>query len=217
MQGRDMNYKDKYGLWNVKPCVDGNPSGNDGWILTAYAQKVGFVVVLHELYETWGSLMCRGGFPIERLPNKPVPFVSRDVILGVVFLGLTDVKQLKRMGWNFSPRPLPELNIFKLIHQLWQLRGKHRNHFWQHPGFEQVYHVAFMVPLQDRAALYRFSGGTAPMLYRLIEWFDKRRKPENNSSALIRWLKYNQVPELKVFEEYFGEKHPMTRIMSVRK
>lgn len=36
-----MTYVDKYGLWNVKECINGEPSGNDGPILTAYADKLG--------------------------------------------------------------------------------------------------------------------------------------------------------------------------------
>lgn len=209
-----MSYVDKYGLWNVKECIDGNPSGNDGWILTAYAEKLE-LPVHPKLYHSWLTLE-RGDhirkFPIERLPGKEHPYISRDVVLGAIYLGMTDVWHLKRMDWNFSPIILPALNIFKLIHQLWQLRGKHRNHFWQNHGFEQVFHVAFMVPLHDRAAIYRFSGETPPpVIYRLIEWVDKRRKPRNNSSALIRWLKYDQMPEIRVFEEYFGIDHPITK------
>lgn len=204
-----MSYINELGLYDVDPNTDGKPTSNDGWILTAYAQKLGLPVDKSRLILTKEMLTTRAdGLPIERLPNKQTPFLSRDVILGLVALKLISVSQLEKANWNFSPFKLPKFNLFKLISQLYQLKGKHRNHFWQNKGFEQVYYTAFSVPLTDRAFLYQASGKPVPMIYRLISWFDSKLKPKSNSGALIRWLKYDNIPDKKVFEEYFGTGHP---------
>lgn len=182
-----MNYIDKYGLYSWKPILEGGePSENDGWILTAYAKKRGDTLQWDKLNDCFKTLKKSSeGYPVERLPNKETPYLSRDVVLGLSYLGLWNY------GMTFSPFPLPKFNLFKLIHQLWKLKGKHRNHFWQNEGFEQVYHTAFMVPFQDRAFVLRCQNKKVPMIYRVIEWVDSRKKATDKSSAYIRWLKYN--------------------------
>ena len=207
-----MNYIDKFGLWNVKPCIDSEPSGNDGLIVTAYAEKVGFEI--REPLRYWLQLERSSNtfnYPIERLPGKPTPYPSRDFMLGAVYFRFIRAGRMIRNNWNFSPVPLPRLNIFKLAYQLWRLRGKHRNTFWMEKGYEQVYLTAFMVPFQDRAYYFRAFGENTPWYYRVIEAIDKKLEAKDNSSKLLRWVKYNQKPGLKVFKEYFGKDHPITK------
>jgi hypothetical protein len=206
------NYIDRYGLYNVEPVdQDGLPTGNDGWILTAYAKKLGLPVNSARLEVTWDYL----DYPFERIPGKKEPPVSRDVVLGLVSLGILSSRDLAKAKWTFSPFPLPPFNPVKLIKQIRQARGQHRNYFWKN-GLDQIYRFAFSVPLTDRAFYYRCRGLKAPLIYRLIEAADKRMKPKNNSSALIRWLKYDKWPVIKVFEEYFGKEHPITNKARVR-
>lgn len=203
-------YVDKYGLYNVKPVVDGNPSGNDGWIITAYAIKLGLPVEREKILQAYDLLKKdQKGMPLERLPNKATPYLSRDVILGLVYLKILTVKDLEDWEYSFSPFPLPKFNFFQAVKQFWGLKGKHRNHFWQNPGFEQVYRFAFSVPIGDRYAMQK-KFGKPTLFQKLWGFFDFILKPDDDSSKLIHWLKYEEVPDRDVFIRYFGENHPIT-------
>ena len=207
-----MNYYvNKYGLWDVKPVgEDGEPTGNDGWIVTAYAAKARLPICYMDIHETyWEYCTDDFLFPIMRLPNKRTPPLSRDVMLGFCALGFIHVNRLKERNWNFSPYPLPKFNLFKLLAQLWKLRGKHRNTFWLESGYEQVYHVAFMIPFQDRGTYFRAAGKPVPFFYALVESIDMKMKSSSDSSTLLSWVKYNKKPEKEVFERYFGKDHPI--------
>jgi hypothetical protein len=194
-------YIDKYGLYNVEPVdQDGLPTGNDGWILTAYAKKLGVEVSLIELANTYSSLplMYVQGvacYPAARLPEKSEPPVSRDVMLGLSYLFnpayIDDRFAPKITEWNFSPVELPKFNLLKTIASFILAQGEHRNFLWK-KGLVHAYRFMFSVPLTDRAFYYRCRG-------------------KNNSSALIRWLKYDQWPGLETFIGYFGEDHPITK------
>lgn len=201
-----MRYIDKYNLWNVKPVgEDREPTGNDGLIISAYAHKVG---LLNNPALVWKFYMMelkhKDGLPVERLPNKPTPPPSRDFFLAASYFGM-----VKLGGWNFSPYPIPKFDLIAAIKQFWALRGKHRNTFWENPGYEQVFRFAFSVPLQDRAFYYRMKNQRAPLFYRWIEVIDSILRSKSDSSKLIAWLKYDKRPELEVFERYFGKDHPI--------
>lgn len=203
-------YVDTYGQWHVKTCLEGKPSSNDGLIISAYAKKAGLPVNQLEIGYMWTKLKGSYLFPIERTPGKPTPYPSRDFFLGARALSLTSVQAMETQNWNFSPFPLPPLNIFKLIGQLWKLRNKDRNYYWENPGFEQVYRTAFMVPFQDRAFYYAGSGEVVPRLYRAWNFVDSKLKTSNPSSALIKWLKHDIKPPKEIFVTYFGAQHPIT-------
>lgn len=212
-----MNYVDECGLWNVKPVgPDNKPTGNDGWIVTAYAVKCGFKINQELITKTWERLKKIGPLPIERLPNKETPYCSRDVMLGLGALKLITVDDLIAHDWKFSPKPIPKFDIFKLANQLWQLRPRlvkwkiifaHRNYFWEN-NLDQIYRFAYSVPLQDRAFYYRIAGRCVPFFYYLIESIDEKLKPGSNSGTLIRWLKYDRQPDTSVWVDYFSIDHP---------
>lgn len=213
-----MNYVDEHGQWHPKPVTESNPiPSNDGMIISAYAAKLDLPVNNNKLFL---MVFMKNAFissyvhlPAERTPNKPQPYPSRDFYLGLSALELIRATDMEMSGWNFSPLKLPELSVIKLVKQLWNLRGKHRNTFWREEGYEQVRHVAFSVPIHDRAFYYRMEGRRVPLIYKLAELVDKYlvRKSGDDSSALIRWLKYDQLPEVQVFERYFGSSHPITQ------
>jgi hypothetical protein len=207
-----MNYVADTGLWNVKPIKeDGKDTGNDGWIVSAYACKAGLPIEEDKLSDTFQKLR-RSNFsiiPTERLPNKKEPPLSRDVILGMVYFNLLDVDDLIESGWYFGAVEPPKFNLVKLLKQLWKLRKAHRNTFWKENGYEQVYRLAYMIPFQDRAFHYIRSGKKAPVIYRIIEWVDKKQGSGSDSGALIRWLKYDLKPDSEVFERYFKSGHPI--------
>jgi hypothetical protein len=190
-------YVDKYGRYHDKPCTNGAPSSNNGWIYSAYAEKIGLELNLDNPY------MYRCWHQRTRHIDDFEPPMSRDEMLGFAYLGNIDLG-----AWNFSPWALPKFNFIEFCKQLWECRNQDRNYFWKNK-LTQVYHVAFITPLQDRAYYYRTFGVRPPYFYTIIEFIDKKLKPKSNSGALIRWLKYDIDPGLKVFEEYFGKEHPI--------
>lgn len=213
---KSASYQDKYGQWHVEPCINGEPSGNDGLILSAYAKKLGMLSYSQAFIGSMVNDLKRNDqmIPIERIPNVEMPNVeihtptpSRDFFLGfssLVWHGLFT------KSWNFCPYALPKFNLIKFAIQAYKLYGKHRNTMWQESGYEQVWHVGYMIPLWDRAYHQRSQGRKVSLIYKLIEYVDSKLKPSSDSSALLRWLKYNQVPDSSVFDRYFGVNHPIT-------
>lgn len=200
------SYFDKWGRLHQKLCTDGDPAGNNGWIYTAYYNKLNNIKEVEHLRECFEACIRNGAF--HRHPpevSSKVP-MSRDEILGAAFLGFLKPHHLN--GWNFSPFPLPKFNLFKAIKQLREAYGKHRNHFWQN-GLDQIYHFAFSVPLQDRAFLLECWGkakGLRYLFYKGIAMLDaKFAKPKNG----IHWLKYDGEERKKIMQLDFPEDHPL--------
>lgn len=204
------NYFDIWDRLHHKPCINGEPSSNNGWIYTAYHYK------LQEIpkYMQSLSLTAVGNECAEKLLRHPLKFkpleqqvpISRDEILGLAYLGYLKPRHLK--DWNFSPFPLPRFSLVKLAKQLFECKGKHRNHFWQN-NLSQVYHVAFSVPLQDRAFLLECWGEKKSLryfFYKGIAMLDaKFGKPKNG----IHWLKYGGDERKRVMQTEFPEDHPL--------
>ncbi len=73
-------YKDKFGLYNLKPCPDGNPSGNDGPIITSYAEKLGLPVDHQMVRHHYFEKLAGHPLPTERLPGKKEPPPSYSLV-----------------------------------------------------------------------------------------------------------------------------------------
>lgn len=201
-----MDYVDIFGRVHDKPCTNGQYSSNNGFFYSAVAIKLGGLLILDMEYAN----ACAEK-KVRHL-DKSLPPISRDEILGLVSIGAMTKKELPT--WSFSPYALPRFNPITFVKQLLECRGKHRNHFWQN-NLSQVYHVAFSVPLQDRDFINRCFG-RKNIFYKIFAKIDSFLKPKSNSGHLIRFLKYDIMPEIKVFEEYFGPTHPIT-ILAKRK
>jgi hypothetical protein len=204
------NYFDKFGRLHHKLCVNGEPSGNNGWIYSAYFHKAGGSlnsVLLNECFRDCVKRHSDGQLYTNRHPDgySNVP-QSRDEILGLAALGFLHPMHLN--GWSFSPYPIPPFSLKTLIKQVLELRGKHRNHFWQN-GLSQIYRFAFSVPLQDRAFLLECFGETRRLsyfFYKAIAMLDaKFAKPKNG----IHWLKYGGEERKKIMQTEFPEDHPL--------
>lgn len=201
-----MNYFDKWSRLHDKPCVDGEPSSNNGYIYSAYYHKVGGKLDLYKLAVCFEGCLRDGAF--HRHPPSVDSIVppSREEILGATALGFLKPSHLK--SWNFSPFPLPRFSLVKLVKQLWECKGKHRNYFWQN-NLSQVYHVAFSVPLQDRAFLLECWGETKSLryfFYKAVAILDSKiGKPKNG----IGWLKYGGEERKKIMQAEFPEGHPL--------
>lgn len=189
-------FTDKFGQFHVKPCENGEPSSNDGLIMTAVADKMGLVINGIGVREMYFTLKKRNGFPIERLPGKETPYPSRDFFLAAEYFGLTTPKD-----WCFAPVEPPKLNIFKTIASFILAIGEHRNFLWQ-KELLHAYRFMFSVPLNDRWFRYQENViGRTPFIYWAIKQFDKRQKGDK-ASCLVRYLKYGRI-DLNQFEEYF--------------
>ena len=182
-------HKDKYGLYNDRPVIDGEPSGNDGPILTSYVQKLGEDVDVDFIRKNYWDKLDGRPIPRERLPGKPFPPPSRDTILGWYWLGFLPVKVLEENHWNFSPYPLPKFQVFKTLGALWRMRNAHRNALWKDGGEPHLWRFAFKVPIQDRAYMLRDSGMRVPIFYRVYERLHRLRGPRSDSSKKISWRK----------------------------
>lgn len=205
----ELIYTCKNGLYHDKPCVDGNPSSNDGLIFTAYAKKLGLPVNMALIESFWSSLNKGKYFPIERLPGKKTPYPSRDFFLGAKYLDLINSSNMEFASWNFSPVELPGFNLLKTIASFVLAIGEHRNFLWQK---ELIYSYEFMfsVPLVDRSFHY-IGSKSCPFHYWAISWIDKNiLRGSSPSGKLIRWLKYDIDPGEESFIYMFGNNHPFT-------
>lgn len=223
----------RHGQFHVKPCVNEEPSDNDGWIMTAYAKRLGFPIDEATLDFTFHDCtLINPRISFTRYPGKVEPPCSRDVILGLFILGRIDTAILREMNWNFSPYELPRFNLFTPIMiflSLWVIGGAkicmklgkifpsvfndeeraeiegvaHRNSIWKGAGFPELWRFAFSVPIQDRAFMLRDSGEHVPLHYRAYEWVSKLLPTKSSSSRLIAWAKGYEPLDVNVFEDYF--------------
>ena len=203
------NYFDKWGRLHHKPCVNMEPSSNNGWIYTAYLDKLKNGLIMENLRTCFEGCFSDGAF--HRHPpsvNSEVPN-SRDEILGAASLGL--LKSTHLNGWSFSPYPIPPFSLKTLIKQIKELKGQHRNYFWKN-NLDQIYRFAFSVPLQDRAFLLECWGETKSLryfFYKGIAMLDaKFAKPKNG----IHWLKYGGEERKKIMQSEFPEDHPLRSV-----
>ena len=197
------NYIDDYGRYHDKPVTDSNPvPSNNGWIYTAYADKLNLPVDKQKLSKCFRQCTQidpdTGRLYLVRTPYKDTPPISRDEILGMAELGFLKRKHLN--GWNFSPFPLPAFNLVTFIKQLWEIKDKHRNYFWQN-GLSMVYHVAFSVPLADRHFILS-KWGEFNLFYFLVAKIDTLLPAKNG----LKWLKNDTEKEALLSE--FSENHP---------
>jgi hypothetical protein len=226
------SYWDVYGRLHHKPCVDGVPSSNNGWIYTAYADKLMTIDLnKNSLTECFSECIVKDdrdnrSFLI-RSPGKDLPPISRDEILGMAALGL--LKPIHLNGWNFSPYLLPKFNMLKLVTQLWELRPvyehtlienvkqenglysqtygdrwvfKHRNYFWEN-YLDQLFRFAFSVPLSDRHFILQ-RWGKFNLIYWAIAKIDSVIGTPKNG---IPWLKYNK--SIEAMQAEFPVDHPL--------
>ena len=199
------SYIDNYGRYHDKPVTDSNPvPSNNGWIYTAYADKLNLPVDKEKLEKCFDECLVveknENGVSVHlvRSPGKPLPPISRDEILGMAALGFLKPDHLD--GWNFSPFPLPAFNLVTLIKQLWEIKDKDRNYFWKN-GLSMVYHVAFSTPLADRHFILQ-KWGKFNLFYFLVAKVDGLFPAKNG----LKWLKSDKDKEALLSE--FSADHP---------
>jgi hypothetical protein len=212
-----VTYQDKHGRLHDKPCINGEPSSNNGWIYTAYLNKLKPVNLLKEQTTACFNRCLVNGKFLLRSPGKELPPMSRDEILGTAALKLLKPEHLQ--GWSFSPKPIPKFNISKLASQLWQLRPtlskqttkdtivlkklyiRHRNYFWEN-NLDQLYRFSYSVPLTDRNFIQQTWGKFNPIYWAIAKvdsWIGK--------GSGIKWLKYDKT--LEGMRKEFPAGHPL--------
>lgn len=195
-----MKYEDRWGRLHHKICKDYEPSSNNGWIYTAYADKLKIPLKYHMLEICFKGCKTSTN-KLNRHPpsiKSEVP-ISRDEVLGMASLGFLKPHHLD--GWNFCPYEIPKFNLIKTLQQLWELRGKHRNYLWQNK-LEHTYIFAFSVPLSDRHFILQ-KWGKFNLIYWAISKIDSLLPITNG----IGWLKYNK--NIEAMKSEFPEDHPL--------
>jgi hypothetical protein len=201
------NYFDQYGRVHNKPVTEErNVPTNNGWIFTAYFVKAGGEVNSSSALRIgYNQCLNLAGKFFFRSPDKFFPPVSRDEILGVAGLKLLKSEHLN--GWNFSPYLVPKFNLIELVKQIIEVRGKHRNYFWQN-NLDQLYRFAFSVPITDRHFILKKWGkfkwyNPTHLFYAAVAKIDELVGGESG----IRYLKYSKSKEAMLKE--FPENHPI--------
>lgn len=207
------NYFDPYGRIHDRPATETNPvPSNNGWIYTAYLQKLGYKVDLMSLFvcfQNCKNISDDGRVVLVRSPGKELPPISRDEILGMAALGFLRERHIP--SWSFSPYKIPPFKFSVLIKQVREVMGEHRNYFWKN-NLDQIYRFAFSVPIADRAFILECFGEKNTLryfFYKVIAKVDQLlTKPENG----IHWLKYGGEENKKAMRQEFPEDHLLRQL-----
>jgi hypothetical protein len=196
-----MNYQDKLGFYHDKIDAD----SNNKFIYSAYAKRVGLIRELAP--EQYMEIMHCFSEKV-RHSHKVAPPLSRDEAMGIVYLVNVYAVAFIRAGF-WMCKEKPKFNLFKFIKQIIELfkNRKDRNYWWKN-NLDQAQFLTMKLPMHDRAFVYRCAGEKVPMIYKLIEWIDKKKKPTGRSSAAIRSFKYNQ-DNFEGIKNYFSKDHPI--------
>ena len=206
--GQD-NYFDQYGRIHDKPVNNGVPSSNNGWFYSAIYKKLGGEL---QIDDTVGYYCAKNKkrHPLDIHKNIPI---SRDEILGLAYLGYLKKEDLN--GWSFSPKPLVKFNLIKFVKESLNLidswipfKLKHRNFFWKN-NLNQIGHIAYSVPLQDRHFLLSL-WGEYNIIYHAIHIIDSWIPKNNRSSRQIRFLKTGK--DIESILNYYGKEHPSSKL-----
>lgn len=198
------NYYDKYGRVHHKPVTEADPFPcNNAWVYSAYGAKAG--IELNQEGLSYAFIECSIPF-LKRNPGESKVPISRDEILGMSALGFLKPEHVN--GWYFGPYTLPKFSLIKTVEQFLELRGQHRNYFWQN-NLDQIYRFAFSVPVTDRHFILKKWGrfqfyNPVHLFYAAIGKLNSLYKPNG-----IDWLKYGGKRAEKEMVKEFPEDHPI--------
>jgi len=193
-----MSYQDKFSRWHIKPCIDGEPSSNNGWIYTAFAFHLGLGLDLFELEDCYQA-SNRGVWPkVDRSPGKMFPPLSRDEVLGLYICGMIHLKTIERSYWQFcnlvgfTPKPLWKINLFKALKAAWKIRKSHRNALWDE---EDLWHLGFRLPPQDTWFVLKVAELSPSLIHTLYFYVSSLLTVlgKDDSGILILWVKLKEL------------------------
>lgn len=229
-----MNYQDKWTRWHDKPCIDGEPKSNNGWIYTAYSK---YLIEKKSIEESNKELLarktcyreCRKSIrplKIDRSPNDPTPPLSKDEVIGLVSLRFLKANELKESYWNFcnfvdyEPKKLNIISICKSAIALYKARKEHRNYIWENK-IESAYPLAFWLAPHDQYYVVKYFKQKATILQTVAFYLNivSVWRSDNKSTKMMLWLQLEdlnhwlakRVPRDKWVRNYFGEDHPFVK------
>jgi hypothetical protein len=205
------NYFDKHGFVHDKPCINGEPSSGNSKIYTAYLAKITIpsgktpimgTLIDHEIITCFRKKI--------RITYKETnQNLSRDEYIGMIYLfDLLADKAIEEDFWMCEDKP--KFNLIEFFKQLIPhiKNRKLRNYWWQN-NLDQMKFLTMKLNLSDRAFVYRIAKRKIPLIYRLIEWFDKKLKPSSRSSAAIRSFKYGIDNHQGILDYFQQPDHPI--------
>jgi len=220
----------KYGLYHDKPCINGEPSSNNGWIYTAYAYRLLSVfdvltsnVPMKEVFDGCViSKMSNYKFMLTRLPGKPYPPISRDELIGMACLSKFHGGWIPRYinkDWTWYRKDrVKTSSLFQSIKALYSIRNEHRNTVWKEEIIEG-YPLAFRLMWWDRYFFnkkYKMNSTIAQYVW--FKLYTLSTILTGTPSELnILWLQLKEldskfwiklINQKKSFGEYFSEDHP---------
>jgi hypothetical protein len=227
-----MTYQDRWTRWHDKPCTNGEPRSNNGWIYSAYAQYL-MPVSSQTSKDSFKLLDCylscrKSRYPlkIDRSPNDETPPLSKDEVIGLVSLGLLEPAELKSSHWNFcnfveyKPEKLNIINIYKAVKLLYAARKEHRNYIWENK-VEDAYPLAFWLAPHDQYYVNRQYDKKTTLLQKISFYLNIASvlTSDNKSTKMMLWLQLTdldhwlakKVPKDKWVRNYFGENHPFVK------
>jgi hypothetical protein len=203
------NYYDNLGFVHDKKNAD----SNNKFCYSAYAMKVGLLKsltreMLVEMHFCWVNKL--------RHSHKSTVPISRDEILGLVYMHPPFAYNLIDGDfWMCVERPV--LNPFKFIAQLVLLiKNRKDRNYWHRNNLDQMKFLTMRLPITDRAFVYRMAAKQVPLMYELIERFDRSLSPSGRSSAAIRSFKYDTKDFYGIYN-YFEVGHPIRKHMESKK
>lgn len=221
-------YKCKYGLYHDKPCVNNEPSSNNGWTYTAYAKYLApNTVDDNQIYRTYQQ--CTKSYTplmIDRLPNKKYPPFSKDEAIGCVSLGLLHNDELARSYYNFCnidrdfKRELTLKSTIDAAKTLYNLKDRHRNAVWELEAVE-AYPLAFKLAPWDVYYCKKMGGKKASIFESIAFYLNAASTiaKGNKSVRMLLWLQLEDmnhwllkfVPKNKWVKDYFGPDHDFVK------
>lgn len=225
MSNLKYRYVCKYGLYHDKPCKQGKPSSNNGWIYTAMAEALNLPVTDTTIKKTFNNCLMQVknyGFRITRLPGKDTPPISKDEIIGLLSLGFINDGFLEMYNWYYGYEFGYSNSIWKKLKAVLYLAGKHRNTIWEEKVVD-AYPLAFTLGRADRYYAKKIHKNKTTVL----EWLafhinfvfailKTNRKTGNVSVKNMIWLQlYDMdskfliklINRKKNFVRYFGKDH----------
>jgi len=153
------NYQDQHTRWH-----DRLHGSDNGWIYTAYAKYLMPESFNVNKLEDCYYACKRSNMPlkIDRSPGEQLPPISKDEIIGLVSLGLLDVKMLEMNCWNFCnldvqfARNLTVGSVFKALRSMYAARKEHFTYLWKN-GVEDSFVLLFRLPPWDVYYVKRYS------------------------------------------------------------
>jgi len=221
------NYQDKWTRWHDKPCNNGEPRSNNGWIYSAYSKYLApNTTDLYKRLECYNE--CNTKYvplKIDRNPGDKFPPLSKDEVIGMVSLGLLTRHELEASHWNFcnleyTPEKLTFSSIYKAAKALFKIRKEDRNYVWQN-NVTEAYPLAFWLAPHDQYYVTRFYGYKATILQTIAFYLNilSVLTGKNKSVKMLLWLQLEdlehplakKMPKNKWVKDYFGEEHPFTK------